>query len=286
MAQRISRAKLRIRDEGVTFALPAPDERAERLRVVEQVLYLIFNEGYAASSGEALSRADLTDEAIRLGRLLHQALPEDAEVAGLLALMLLTDARRPARTGPAARSSRSPSRTAPAGAPSSIDEGVALVTGALPKGPIGPYQLQAAIAAVHDEAARAEDTDWPQILALYACSSRSGRTRWSRSTGPSRWRRCEGPAAALDLLATLEADAAHREPPPVPHGAGPPARAARRHRCGHRRLPDRGRLSTSRPERRHLEAPRPGGLTRPPPKRFCVRIRGLARRNGVEGPMP
>ena len=166
MAQRISRAKQRIKAAGARFAMPPPAERAERLRVVLQVLYLIFNEGYAASSGPDLQRADLTSEAIRLARELHRLLPDDGEVAGLLALLLLTDARRPARTRPdgslvpLAEQDRS---RWDAGA---VAEGVDLVTGTLARAPLGPYQLQAAIAAVHDEAARAEDTDWRQILVL------------------------------------------------------------------------------------------------------------------------
>lgn len=167
MAQRISRAKKTIKVSGVPFSLPDERERAERLSAVLHVLYLIFNEGYASSIGPTLQRRDLASEAIRLMRAVYKLLPEDGEVAGLLALMLLTDARRAARTGadgeliPLAEQDRSLwDRQA-------IAEGVALVTRALSSGSIGSYQVQAAIAAVHDEAARAEDTDWPQILALY-----------------------------------------------------------------------------------------------------------------------
>jgi len=254
MAQRISRAKLRIRDEGATFALPPPEERAERLRVVEQVLYLIFNEGYAASSGEALSRADLTDEAIRLGRLLHRALPEDPEVAGLLALMLLTDARRPARTGPAGELVPLAEQDRTRWRSELIDEGVALVSGALPKGAIGPYQLQAAIAAVHDEAARAEDTDWPQILALYRLLEQVGPNPMVTLNRAVALAEVEGPTAALDLLGTLEADARvaghHRFHTVRAHlleQLGDTAAAIDGYRTA-------ARLSTSRPERRHLEA--------------------------------
>jgi RNA polymerase sigma factor (sigma-70 family) len=167
IAQRISRAKQRIKASGAEFTMPPPEERAERVRAVLHVLYLIFNEGYTASSGTALHRADLTAEAIRLARELHARLPGDGEVTGLLALMLLTDARRPARTRsdgalvPLAEQDRS---RWDAGA---IAEGVALLGTALSTAALGPYQLQAAIAAVHDEAARAQDTDWPQILGLY-----------------------------------------------------------------------------------------------------------------------
>jgi RNA polymerase sigma factor (sigma-70 family) len=167
VAQRISRAKQRIKASGAGFRLPAEAERSERLAAVLQVLYLIFNEGYTASSGTALHRVELTGEAIRLTRQLHARLPADGEVAGLLALMLLTDARRPARTGrdgalvPLAEQDRGRWDA------KAIAEGVALITRALASAPIGPYQLQAAIAAVHDEAARFEDTDWDQILGLY-----------------------------------------------------------------------------------------------------------------------
>jgi RNA polymerase sigma factor (sigma-70 family) len=167
MAQRISRAKQMIRESGIPFQLPGPDERAERLRSVLHVLYLIFNEGYTASSGTQLRRADLSGEAIRLVRMLYALDAENAEIAGLLALMLLTDARRLARTGaeeeliPLAAQDRTLWDRA------QIAEGVQLLSRTLPKGAVGPYQLQAAIAAVHDEAANAETTDWPQILALY-----------------------------------------------------------------------------------------------------------------------
>jgi RNA polymerase sigma factor (sigma-70 family) len=161
VGQRISRAKQRIRDTGTRFAMP------QRLTAVRHVLYLIFNEGYTASSGDTLNRPELTREAIRLTRQLHRRLPDDGEVAGLLALMLLTDARRLTRTHldgtliPLAEQDRSRWDAA------AIAEGVALITATLARAPIGPFQLQAAIAALHDEAARPEDTDWPQILALY-----------------------------------------------------------------------------------------------------------------------
>ncbi|HXA59704.1 MAG TPA: DUF6596 domain-containing protein [Streptosporangiaceae bacterium] len=167
IGQRISRAKQRIKASGAEFQLPLEAERADRITAVLHVLYLIFNEGYTASSGAVLNRVELTSEAIRLTRQLHDLLPADSEVTGLLALMLLTDARRRARTGPdgtlvpLAEQDRSRWDT------KAITEGVELITEALARPPLGPYQLQAAIAAVHDEAARAEDTDWRQILGLY-----------------------------------------------------------------------------------------------------------------------
>ncbi|MFC9499009.1 RNA polymerase sigma factor [Streptomyces sp. NPDC056982] len=163
MAQRISRAKQRVR--GVRFR--RPEDWRERLPAVLQILYLIFNEGYTATSGPQLQRAGLAREAIRLTRAVRALLPGDSEVAGLLALMLLTDARRAARTDAAGELVRLDEQDRTLWDRAEIDEGVALVALALPRGPVGPYQFQAAIAALHDEAASAEDTDWPQILALY-----------------------------------------------------------------------------------------------------------------------
>jgi len=167
VAQRISRAKQRIKAGGAEFQMPPHAERSERLVAVLEVLYLIFNEGYTASSGSTLNRVELTQEAIRLARQLRDRLPEDGEVAGLLALMLLTDARRPARTRPDGGLVPLAEQDRRQWEAQAIGEGVALITETLASSPIGPYQLQAAIAAVHDEAARAEDTDWPQILGLY-----------------------------------------------------------------------------------------------------------------------
>jgi RNA polymerase sigma factor (sigma-70 family) len=167
MTRRISRAKQRIRDSGVPFGLPAGRHRAERLGAVLHVLYLIFNEGYASTAGPHLYRAELTAEAIRLARILYRLLPADGEVAGLLALMLLTDARRAARAGPDGGPIPMAEQDRSRWDAGAIAEGVALLTTALPRGPAGPYQIQAAIAAVHDEAPDAAATDWPQIAALY-----------------------------------------------------------------------------------------------------------------------
>ncbi|NEE01482.1 sigma-70 family RNA polymerase sigma factor [Phytoactinopolyspora halotolerans] len=167
IGQRISRAKQRIRTEGAAFRLPSPPELPDRIAGVLEVLYLIFNEGYTATSGTDLVRVDLTAEAIRLTRQLQTVLPDDGEVAGLLALMLLADARRPARTRPDGALVPLAEQDRSRWDRQAIDEGIALVTRTLPEGPVGPYQLQAAIAAVHAEAARAEETDWPQILGLY-----------------------------------------------------------------------------------------------------------------------
>lgn len=167
MAQRISRAKQSIKDSGVPFSRPSEAERNARLSAVLHVLYLIFNEGYTASSGAALQRADLAAEALRMTRLLLSAAPTEREVAGLLALMLLTDARREARTGSSGELIPLDEQDRTRWDQAEIAEGVALITASLPLGPPGPYQVQAAIAALHDEAASSDATDWPQILALY-----------------------------------------------------------------------------------------------------------------------
>jgi RNA polymerase sigma factor (sigma-70 family) len=167
MTRRITRAKQSIKDSGVPFAMPAGSERPERLGAVLHVLYLIFNEGYTATSGPHLQRAQLSADAIRLARMVHRLSPDDSEVTGLLALMLLTDARRPARTGPDGGLVPMADQDRSLWNADYIAEGVALITDALPRGATGPYQLQAAIAAIHDEAPSAEETDWPQILVLY-----------------------------------------------------------------------------------------------------------------------
>jgi RNA polymerase sigma factor (sigma-70 family) len=172
VGQRISRAKQRIRDSGAVFRMPPPDERGKRLTAVLQVLYLIFNEGHTASSGPQLNRVELTAEAIRLTRQLHDRLPDDGEVAGLLALMLLTDARRPARTRPDGGLVPLAEQDRGRWDAAAIAEGVALITDTLKTAVIGPFQLQAAIAAIHDEAERPELTDWPQILQLYGLLQR------------------------------------------------------------------------------------------------------------------
>ena len=167
MAQRIARAKQRIKASGVPFRMPTHSEQTDRLRTVLHVLYLIFNEGYAASSGPELHRAELSDEAIRLTRMVQRLLPEDGEVTGLLALMLLTDARRRARTDAAGELIPLPEQDRALWDQALIAEGVSLIERAMSKGSVGEYQLQAAIAALHDQAPQADDTDWPQIYALY-----------------------------------------------------------------------------------------------------------------------
>lgn len=206
MAQRISRTKQRIKGSGVPFEMPTARELAGRLGAVLHVLYLIFSEGYTASSGPALCRTDLSSEALRLTRTLHGLLPDHGEVAGLLALMLLTDARRAARTGPAGELIPLDRQDRSLWDRSAIAEGVALVTAALSRGSIGAYQIQAAIAAVHDEAARAEDTDWPQILALYGLLLRMSDNPMVALNHAIATAMVHGPAAGLERLAVLAED--------------------------------------------------------------------------------
>ena len=204
MAQRISRAKERIRSTGVPFSMPPASERGDRLRVVLQVLYLVFNEGYTTSSGTELNRTDLTAEAIRLTRMLRELVPDEGEVAGLLALMLLTDARRAARTAadgsivPLDEQKRELWNT------EQIREGVALLTQTLGHVPVGPYQMQAAIAAVHDEAPSAAETDWAQILALYEVLERVSPGPVVTLNRAVAVAMVHGPRAGLAVLGTLD----------------------------------------------------------------------------------
>ena len=206
MAQRISRAKQTIKSSGVPFSMPTRDERAERLTAVLHVLYLIFNEGYTSSFGKSLQRTELSSEAIRLGRALHQLLPDESEVAGLLALMLLTDARRPARTGPDGELIPLDKQDRSLWDQRAITEGVALISTTLANGAIGPYQLQAAIAAVHDEAKTSGDTDWPQILAMYGLLKRMSDNPMVALNHAIAAGMVHGPRAGLELLKTLDAD--------------------------------------------------------------------------------
>jgi RNA polymerase sigma factor (sigma-70 family) len=206
MTRRITRAKQQIKDSRIPFRLPARAERVERLGVVLHVLYLIFTEGYAATAGPSLHRVELSTEAIRLTRMVHKVLPDDGEVAGLLALMLLTDARRAARTNdtgelvPLAEQDRSLWNG------DYIAEGVELITAALPRGIPGPYQLQAAIAAIHDEAPSAEETDWPQIKALYGLLLEMSDNPMVALNHAVAVAMADGPTAGLARVATLAGD--------------------------------------------------------------------------------
>jgi predicted RNA polymerase sigma factor len=254
MAQRISRAKQAIRETGSQFTLPPPAERDERLRAVLQVLYLIFNEGYTTTAGADLARSDLTAEAIRLTRLLRPLLPNDGEVAGLLALMLLTEARLPARTRPDGSLVPLADQDRSLWNHELIGEGVALITDALSRTRLGPYQIQAAIAAVHDEAARVEDTDWPQILALFGLLetiSPNPMVTLNRAVAVAM---VHGPEAGLELVDRLEADdrmARHHRLHAVRAHllelAGDRSAAAAAYRTA-------ARFATNLPERRYLEA--------------------------------
>jgi len=254
MGQRISRAKQTIKAAGGTFALPPERELADRLRVVLHVLYLIFNEGYSATAGPDLQRADLVREAIRLTRSVLALRPDDGEVAGLLALMLLADARRAARTGPDGALVPLAEQDRALWRREEITEGAALVTDALARARVGPYQVQAAIAAVHAEAPRAEDTDWPQILALYELLEGMAPNPVVTLNHAVALAMVRGPQAGLDLLATLDGDArlrdTHRVEAVRAHllelaGERPAALAAYR---------SAARRTTSLPEKRHLEA--------------------------------
>jgi RNA polymerase sigma factor (sigma-70 family) len=251
MAQRISRAKRTVAD--AHFAMPAEADRASRLGAVLHVLYLVFNEGYTATSGPDLHRPDLTREAVRLVRQVHRLLPDDGEVAGLLALMLITEARRPARTRPdgglvpLAEQDRSRWDRA------SLAEGIALVEATMARAPVGSYQLQAAIAAVHGEAERAEDTDWPQIAQLYRVLSVVAPGPMVTLNRAVAVAMAEGPQAGLDLLATLDDNGPlaghHRVPAVRAHlleMADDPAGARAAYR-------EAARRTTSEPERRYLQ---------------------------------
>jgi predicted RNA polymerase sigma factor len=184
--------------------MPAAEELPHRLRLVLHVLYLVFNEGYTSSGGDGLHRVELSGEAIRLTRLLHRLRPDDGEVAGLLALMLLTDARRPARTGPAGELVPLAEQDRTRWDATMIAEGIALARAAVTGTAVGEYQLQAAIAAVHDEARSARETDWPRILGLYdllEALSRNPIVTLNRAVAVAM---VHGPAAGLALLATLD----------------------------------------------------------------------------------
>jgi RNA polymerase sigma factor (sigma-70 family) len=206
MAQRISRAKSTIAASGIPFELPAPAETAARLEAVLHVIYLVFSEGYTASGGAELQRRDLAAEALRLGRLLHRLLPGEAEVAGLLALMLLTDARRLARSGPGGALIPLDEQDRTRWDRAQIDEGIALLDRTLPRGAVGPFQLQAAVAALRDEAPSAGATDWPQILALYTVLARIDGNPMVLLNQAVALAMVQGAAAGLARLDALAAD--------------------------------------------------------------------------------
>ncbi len=252
MAQRISRAKQTIRSAGARFDLPPEAEREDRLRVVLHVLYLMFNEGYTTSAGPALHRTDLTSEAIRLARLLRRLLPEHGEIAGLLALMLLTDARRTARTTPDGALVPLAEQDRALWDRTQIEDGVGIIDETLGRAAIGPYQLQAAIAAIHDEAPSDDETDWAQILALYDVLERVSPGPVVTLNRAVAVAMVDGPRAGLAVLGTLDADdrMAHTHRLEAVRGhllelAGEPGAA----RESYRRA---ARMTASVPEQRYL----------------------------------
>ena len=254
MAQRISRAKARLREVDAPFAVPVPAELPDRVAAVAHVLYLVFTEGHTATTGAGLTDVSLAAEAIRLARRLHVLLPDEPEVSGLLALMLLTDARRPARLDaagalvPLAEQDRTLWRR------DLIDEGVALVEAALPHGPVGPYQLQAAIAAVHAEAATAADTDWAQVEVLYgmlADLTPGPVVTLNRAVAVAE---TQGPEAALDLVEPLLADPALRRTHRLHAVHAHLLERAGRHEEARAAYAEAARLATSVPEQRYLQA--------------------------------
>ncbi len=253
MAQRISRAKRQIRQSGAEFALPAAADHQRRLAVVLHVLYLVFNEGHTASEGVDLHRVDLISEATRLTRMLHRLLHDDGEIAGLLALMLLTDARTPARTTADGQLVPLDEQDRTRWKRPLIDEGVALITHALATATVGPYQLQAAIAALHAEAPKPDATDWPQICALYAVLGRVAPNPMVTLNRAVALAMAHGPSVGLAMLDELRADdrvAAHHRLAAV--------RAHLREMAGdtdaaRRDYQDAARRTRSLPEQRYLE---------------------------------
>ncbi|MCO1581180.1 sigma-70 family RNA polymerase sigma factor [Crossiella sp. SN42] len=254
MAQRISRAKARIKATGSAFGPPPARERDERLRVVLHVLYLIFNEGYTASSGEQLQRVELAAEAIRLARLVHRLAPADSETGALLALMLLTHARRAARTGPGGALIPLNEQDRTRWDQAAITEGLTLLRHTLSTGALGPYLVQAAIAGTHAEAARPEDTDWPQILVLYGILERIAPNPVVTLNRAIALAMVNGAKAGLDLLDELADDdrlrASHRLDAVRAHllelDDQPGAAAEAYHRAARR--------TASQPEQRYLLA--------------------------------
>ncbi|CAL9400153.1 hypothetical protein SUDANB105_01436 [Streptomyces sp. enrichment culture] len=254
MAQRISRAKQRIRAAGAEFELPPPEDRPQRLGVVLHVLYLIFNEGYTSTSGADLHQVELTREAIRLTRALRRTLPDSPEVTGLLALMLLTDARRPARTDddgnliPLAEQDRTRWDAA------ALKEGIALTAEALARGPMGPYQLQAAIAAVHAEAPSADETDWRQIVILYRLLEQVSPNPMVTLNHAVAAAMAHGPQAGLDLLRPLAEDDRIADHHRLHAVRGHLLEMAGDHDAARENYREAARRTASLPERRFLES--------------------------------
>jgi RNA polymerase sigma factor (sigma-70 family) len=265
MAQRIRRAKSRLKQCGAEFRLPTERERRDRLRAVMHVLYLMFNEGYTASSGDELVRGELTGEALRLTRMLHTLLPDDGEVSGLLALMLLTEARRPARSRPDESLIPLAEQDRTLWQRPMIDDGLALITDSLARSPLGPYQIQAAIAAVHAEAPQAEDTDWRQIVSLYGLLQQLAPSPMVSLNQAVAVAMVAGPRAALALLQPLD-----NQPGMPAHHRLHAVRAhllemAGDHRAARESYQMAARLTTSIPEQRYLHQ-RAARLSETPPR--------------------
>ena len=254
MTRRISRAKRRIRDSGVPFQMPPVSDRADRLGAVLHVLYLIFNEGYAATSGPILQRSDLSAEAIRLTRMVHSLLPDDAEVTGLLALMLLTEARKPARTGPDGGLIPMAEQDRSRWDAGRIAEGVALISDALPRGPTGPYQLQAAITAIHDESPNAEATDWAQIIALYELLMQISDNPVVALNHAVAVAMVRGASDGLDLIDKLDADERIADDHRLHAVRAHLLEMAGDHRAARDSYENAARRTTSVPQQRYLNA--------------------------------
>jgi RNA polymerase sigma factor (sigma-70 family) len=252
MTRRITRAKESIAAAGSTFGEPDPADRAERLRVVLQVLYLIFNEGYAATSGTDLQAPELAREAIRLTRGVHALLPDDGEVAGLLALMLLTDARRPARVGPEGELVPLAEQDRGRWDRAMIAEGAGLVRRTLGRHPVGPYQVQAAIAALHDEAPSAETTDWPQIVQLYAVLQELAPSPVVTLNQAIAIAMAEGPERGLELLATLADDSRMKQSHRLDATRAHLLELAGDHEAARTHYRRAAEATASRPEQRYL----------------------------------
>ncbi|CAL9623544.1 hypothetical protein SUDANB58_05891 (plasmid) [Streptomyces sp. enrichment culture] len=254
MAQRISRAKQTIKASGTSLAMPEGADFAERLAAVRHVLYLVFNEGYTTTSSADLTAPELSAEAIRLTRMLHRLVPDDTETAGLLALMLLTDARRPARTGPSGELVPLAEQDRGRWDRRLIAEGVALISRTLPCGQVGPYQLQAAIAAVHDEAEDTDATDWPQILALYDLLRQFGPNPMVDLNRAVAVAMVHGPAAGLGLLRELEGDKHLTRHHRLLATRAHLLELLGEHKTAADAYREAARRTTSTPERRHLIA--------------------------------
>ena len=254
MTRRITRAKQAVEDSHQPFRMPSPEQQPARLQAVLHTLYLIFNEGYVATSGADLQRVELSSEAIRLTQMLRRLLPENPRVTGLLALMLLTDARRPARTAPDGTPIPMAEQDRALWDSELIADGVALISEAMRQGDVGPYELQAAIAAVHDQAPTMEATDWRQILSLYEILLALGENPVVRLNHAVALAMVQGPAAGLEQLDRLQADARLGGDHRLHAVRGHLLEMAGKHEQARESYLTAGRLATSLPQKRYLHA--------------------------------